>query len=244
MKAILPCAGYATRLYPFTLNKPKHLLKVQGKPIIEHVVSKIIELGEVDEIFIVSNKKFCPHFQTWLNTFKCNLPINLLNDNTVSNEDRLGQIGDIQFVIESENIEDDVIIVAGDNLFNFSLAESYKSFKEENKILNALYDVNSIESAKHLGIAIINNENKIIEFQEKSPEPKSTLASLGIYFFKKEHLPLLKSYLKDGNSPDKMGYFMEWLIKNHELKGHVYTEKWFDIGWVEALEEARREFRG
>lgn len=244
MKAILPCAGYATRLYPLTLNKPKHLLKVQGRPIIEHVINKIIELREIDEIFIVTNEKYYPNFKEWLNNFKCNFPINLLNDKTTSNEDRLGQIGDIQFVIETEKINDDVILVSGDNLFNFSLTEAYNSFKKEGKILNALYDVNSIESAKQFGIAIINENNKLIEFQEKPPEPKSTLASLGIYFFKKEHLPLLQNYLSKGNSPDKMGYFMEWLIKNHEPKGYVYKEKWFDIGWIEALKEARRDFKG
>lgn len=183
IKAILPCAGYATRLYPLTLNKPKHLLEVQGRPIIEHVVIKILELENIDEIFIVANNKFFPNFKKWLNTFKCNIQIKLLNDNTKSNEDRLGQIGDIQFAIRKENINEDIIIVSGDNLFNFSLKEAHDSFKKGNKILNALYNIDSIESARQLGIAVIDKDSRIIEFQEKSKNPKSTLASLGIYFF-------------------------------------------------------------
>lgn len=243
IKVIIPAAGYATRLYPLTFDTPKHLLDVAGKPIIEHVINKVIELEDADKIFIITNNKYYPNFKEWMENFSCKVPIKLINDYTVSNDDRLGQIGDIQFVIEKENIKDELLVVAGDNLFSFSLKDSYKTFKKEQKILNALHDVKSIKQARELGIAILNNNNRIIEFQEKSPNPKSTLASLGIYYFKKEHLAILKNYIEQGNNPDKMGYFMHWLIQNNELIGHVYKEKWFDIGWKESLEEARRVFK-
>jgi len=243
MKAILPCAGYATRLGDLTLDKPKHLLEVQGEPIINHVVRKVCELPSVDTIYIVTNAKFYPVFQDWLAGFQSTVPIMLLNDQTTSNEDRLGQIGDIQFVIGKKSIDDDVIVVAGDNLFNFSLIPSYNTFMKSGNVLNALYDVSSMDTARQLGIATLNATNEITEFAEKPEQPNSTLASLGIYYFQKHQVPMLGNYLASGGLPDKMGYFMEWLIQHHELSGHVYTEKWFDIGWQESLDEARLHFQ-
>ena len=150
IKAIIPAAGYATRLYPLTLNKPKHLLEVGGKPIIEHVIKKISELS-VDEIYVVTNLKYYIMFKGWLENFKCRIPVKILNDRTTSNEDRLGQIGDILFVIEKEKVDDDLLIVAGDNLFNFSLRPAFDFFQKNNLIVNALYDAKSLKIAKKHG---------------------------------------------------------------------------------------------
>ncbi len=244
MKAIIPAAGYATRLHPLTKDQPKHLLDVKGKAIIEHIIDKIEEIEDVDEILVVTNEKFFDNFQKWAEEFECDIPIRVFNDGTTSNDDRLGQIGDIHFALEKGNVDDDVMIIAGDNLFNFSLHGVKEVFYNKRSNVNALYDVRSRESAKQLGIATIDNEQKIVGFHEKPEEPKSTLASIGIYLFPKENVQLFSNYLNAGNKPDKMGYFMEWLIQNDELHGHVYTEKWFDIGWHESLEEARREFEG
>ena len=122
MKAVVLAAGYATRLYPLTKDQPKPLLEVAGKPIAEHIIRKIEEVDEVDEIFIVTNNKFSEHFSKWVNSFSSSKKITVVNDQTMSNEDRLGSLGDIQFVIEKHNVEDDILVVAGDNLFEFSLA--------------------------------------------------------------------------------------------------------------------------
>lgn len=244
MKVIIPAAGYATRLYPLTKNKPKHLLDVQGKPIVEHIVTKIEELPDVDEILIVTNQKFYANFVKWAKDYNGSLPLRIFNDGTTSNEDRLGQIGDIKFVLDQAKVDDDVLIIAGDNLFNFSLTHAHGSFIENRKCLNALYDVQTIEAARQLGIASIDSNSRIVRFAEKPQNPESTLASMGIYFIPQEKVNLFSEYLNAGKSPDKMGYFMEWLLENDELLGHVYTEKWFDIGWHESLEQARREYKG
>jgi len=244
MKAIIPAAGYATRLWPLTKETPKHLLEVKDKPIISHVIGKICELRDVDEIYIVTNGKFYPVFAEWLDGFSCRIPVRLLNDHTSSNDDRLGQIGDINLTLDHFKVDDDLIVVAGDNLFNFSLSNVYQLFMRKRSVVNALYDVKSIEFARHLGTVIVNSNGTFKEFQEKVPEPKSTLASMGIYFFPREKLGLLKDYLDEGNSPDKMGFFLSWLIAKEQVFGHTYTEKWFDIGWKESLEEARKEFEG
>ena len=243
MKAIIPVAGYATRLYPLTLDKPKALLELQGKPIITHIINKIQELQDVDEIYVVTNDKFYLNFKAWAENLDSPLEVKLLNDKTTSNENRLGQIGDIQFAINSEKIDDDLLVIAGDNLFNFSLLSIYNLFSEKKKCVNALYDIKSFESAKKLGIVKTNTGNKIIQFEEKPEHPKTTNVSVGIYFFPKNEVGLIKEYLDKNNNPDKMGYFMTWAIKNHDVLGYVYHEKWFDIGWKQSLDEARKEFR-
>jgi len=243
MKAIIPAAGYATRLWPLTKETPKPLIPIHGKPIIEHTIAKILELKEVDHIYVVTNQKFYTHFLEWRNTFSAPVPLKILNDHTTSNENRLGQIGDIQFVISQENlVNDDLLIVAGDNLFNFSFIEANSSFKIHNAILNPLYDAKSLKVAQEQGSVVINEDHKFIEFMEKAPAPKSTMISQGVYFIPKEKIKYFSEYLKEGNSADKMGYFMIWLLKKEPIYGHVYDKKWFDIGWKENLEIAKKEY--
>ena len=242
MNVIIPVAGYATRLYPLTKDKPKALLLVKEKPILEHIVRRIEKLPDINAISIVSNDKYYKNFQEWKEGFQSKIPIKVLNDGTKSNEDRLGQVGDIMFSISNEKIDEDLLIIAGDNLFNFSLLPACNFFKEKNAIVNGLWDSKSLEVAKQQGIAVRDESNKFVEFQEKDPNPKSTLTSLGIYFFPKEQVKLFKQFIEGGNDADKMGYFMIWLIKNSLVYGFVYNKKWFDIGWPTALERARNEF--
>ncbi len=244
MKAIIPVGGYATRLYPLTFDKPKALLKVKGKTIIGHIVRKIKEIG-ITEIYIVSNNKFYDHFHNWfLSSDACkDCKIKILNDNTSSNEDRLGQIGDIQFAIEEEKIDDDLLIIAGDNLFNFSLKESYDIFLEKKAFLNALYDIKSIDAAKQLGNIAIDDNLKVISFEEKPEKPKSTNVSLGIYFIPKDKVKCFSEYINEGRDTDKIGYFWTWVLeKGIDFYGYVYEQKWFDIGTLEMLELAQKEF--
>lgn len=242
MKCIIPCAGYATRLWPLTKDKPKTLLDVKGKPILEYIIKKVKEIKEVDEIFIVVNDKFYSNLDEWLKNFECDIPIKLFNDRTTSNENRLGQIGDINFAIEQGDADDDLLVVAGDNLFNFSLKQSYEFFRKKRAMVNPLYDAKSLKVAQEQGNASVDKNNRIVYFEEKPKKPKSTYISLGIYYFPKDRVKLIKEYLDEGNNPDKIGYFWIWAIKKYEVYGYVYNEKWFDIGWPESLEQTRKEF--
>ncbi len=245
MKAIITAAGYASRLWPLTKDIPKPLLEVKDKPIVEHIVLKAAEIPDVDEIFIITNAKFYSLFDEWLQEAKTriSLPVQLINDGTTSNDDRLGQIGDIYFALEKYGIDDDLLVVAGDNLFNFSLVPAYSAFLQQQRILNPLYESKSYKAAREQGSVVIDEEtSEFVEFMEKSPNPKSTLISLGIYFFPKGKLQLFRKYISEKNNPDKMGYFIIWLMQQEKVLGHVYTEKWFDIGWIESLEKARKEF--
>ncbi len=244
MKAIVLAAGYATRLYPLTKDKPKPLLEVAGKPIIDHIINKIEEIDEVDEIFIVTNAKFYNYFQGWLAEFDSNKKIKIINDKTTSNEDRLGSLGDVNFVIEKENIKDSVLIVAGDNLFEFSLKDFVESHKKHNKSAVALYDVQDKELAKLYGIVGVNQEGKMIEFEEKPLKPKSTLASTGVYIYPPHVLPMLQEFVKKYKNSDKAGNFLEWLHKKEHVYCYITKERWFDIGTLDQLEKAKKEFRG
>jgi glucose-1-phosphate thymidylyltransferase len=245
IKAIITAAGYASRLWPLTKDVPKPLLDVKGKPIVEHIISRICDIPDVDEIFIVTNAKFLPSFEDWLVGAKANIPVpvKLVCDGTTSNDDRLGQVGDIHFVLEKEKVDDDVLVVAGDNLFNFTLLPAFEVFQKTQRILNPLWESKSYRAARESGSVVLNEETgEFDEFLEKSPNPNSTLISLGIYFFPRHKINLIRQYIEGKNSPDKMGFFLMWLMQQEKVLGHVYNEKWFDIGWIEALETARKEF--
>ena len=246
MKGIITAAGYASRLWPLTRDTPKPLLEVKGKPLIEHIIGKIAEIPDADAIFVVTNSKFYSLFEEWLDSVNGNyrVPIKLINDGTTSNDDRLGQVGDMLFVMDKESINDDLLVVAGDNLFNFSLLPSYSAFiAGKSRILNPLWESKSYKAARESGSVVIDEETgEFVEFMEKSPTPKSTLISLGIYFFPRDKLQMIRRYVEEKNNPDKMGFFLMWLMRHEKIAGHVYTDKWFDIGWIEALEAARKEF--
>ena len=245
MKVIIPAAGYATRLWPLTKETPKPLLPIKNKPLIEHIIDNVLEIPAIDHIYVVTNAKFYGVFKEGADSMSFRVPMTLFNDGTSSNDDRLGQIGDIEFVIKKAKIDDDILIVAGDNLFNFPLKKAYVEFRKDKTILNSLYDIKSKEAASQLGVAISDKKGIIVGFEEKPAEPKSTLISQGVYFFPKEKILLLGKYIKEGNNADKMGYFMEWMLKDKQIvRGAIFEQEWFDIGWHEALSHARKEFKG
>ena len=243
MKAIIPAAGYATRLYPLTQFQPKHLLPIVGRPVLSYVIEKIEAIPEIDEIIIVTNNKYYKYFLLGMQGYKGRLPIKVINDGTTSNENRLGAIGDIKFVLDKEGIGDDILIIAGDNIFDFDLVKMHKFFLTipEPKALVSLYDVKSIDEAKKYGVVKTNGDGKITSFVEKPEKPTSTLASTAIYFYSKRVLPLIGKYLKEGNSPDAPGHFLQWLHKVRPVYGFVFDKEkhdWLDIGDLKCYELA------
>ena len=242
MDAIILAAGYATRLYPLTENTPKPLLYVAGKPIIEHIISKLEKIKSIDKIYIVTNDRFKQHFKKWLAGFDADKSIEIINDGTKSNEDRLGALGDVNFVINTKNIDNDVIIVAGDNLFDVSLIDVVNFFKKRKSNVIVLHDVNDFELAKYYGVVEVSN-NLVVNFKEKPPNPISTLVSTGIYLFSKKTISLIEKYIAQGNNPDKTGSFIEWLHKRKAVYSYVTDKKWYDIGSVEQLEKANKYYK-
>ncbi|MBI4451926.1 nucleotidyltransferase family protein [Candidatus Woesearchaeota archaeon] len=244
MDAIVLAAGYATRLYPLTKDKPKPLLDVAGKPIIEHIIRKLEKIGEINKIYIVTNAKFEQHFKDWLKNFDAERPVEIVNDGTTSNEDRLGALGDLHYIIQEKSINGDIILIAGDNLFDLSLPEVHNYFKKRKSNVVVLHDVKDMELAKQYGIVEIDHNNLVVNFVEKPTSPQSTLASTGIYMFPQKTIGLIKKYISQGNNPDKTGNFIEWLHKREKVSSYVTDKKWHDIGSIEQLERANKHYKG
>ena len=242
MDAIILAAGYGTRLHLLTENMPKPLLEAAGKPIIEYIINKLEELDIVDKIYIITNDKFEQNFKQWLNNFDAKKPIEIINDGTKSNQDRLGAIGDINHAINLKNLDNDIIVIAGDNLFELSLLDVANFFKKRKSNVIVLHDVKDIELAKHYGIVEVDNDT-IINFEEKPISPKSTLASTGIYLFPRKTIFLIKKYIDQGNNPDKTGSFIEWLHKRDVVYSYVSDKKWYDIGSIDQLEKANKYYK-
>ena len=242
MHAIILAAGYATRLFPLTENTPKPLLKVADKPLIEHIIRKLEEI-EVNHISIVTNDKFHKNFSEWIDKFESKAPIEVINDGTKSNSSRIGALGDINLVIEKKGIDDDIIVIAGDNLFELSLKEVSDIFRKRNHNCIVLYDVKDFNLARNYGVVKVE-DNIVTDFEEKPKDPKSTLVSTGIYLFPKSALGLVEKYISQKNNPDKTGDFIEWLHKREKVYAYITDKKWYDIGSFEQLEKANKEYKG
>ena len=245
MKVIILAAGYATRLYPLTLTQPKPLLPVAGKPMVEHVLDNLAAIEGIDRVYVVTNAKFAGQFQTWSDNYratKSKLNFTIVNDGSTDDSNKLGAIGDINFVLSSQGVDDDIIVVAGDNLFNQPLGDFGKFCREKNQPALAVYDVGNLEEIKKYNSISTDANGRITFFEEKPANPTSTLTGIALYFYPKATLPLIKQYVADGNNPDQPGRLVQWLYPRQA----VYTWKvpglWFDIGSKETLVEANQIF--
>jgi glucose-1-phosphate thymidylyltransferase len=245
MKVIILAAGYATRLYPLTLTQPKPLLPVAGQPMIDYVLDNLAPIGGIDRIYVVTNAKFAGHFQQWSTDYRANkakLNFTIVNDRSTDDTNKLGAIGDIHFVITSQNVTDDIIVVAGDNLFSEKLSDFGRFCREKNAPVLAVYDVGNLEEIKKYNAINLDGDGRITFFEEKPKNPTSTLTGIALYFYPKSTLPLIKQYIAEGNNPDQPGRLVQWLYQRLP----VYTWKvpglWYDIGSKESLEEANRIF--
>ena len=237
MKALILAAGYATRLYPLTLDTPKPLLVINKIPMIERIIEKILEIKAIDEIFIISNDKFFEKFSKWLQNYRHKDLIILVNDGTKSDESKLGAVGDINFTLNQYNIKEDILVIGADNLFEFSLNDVYDSFIKKGDTV-ILRDLGDLSLMSRYSVVDINKENKIISFVEKPNEPVSTLTSICVYFYKNDTLPLFKKYINEKRNPDAPGYFVQWLYKEKSVFGFIADGIWYDIGDIKSLNEA------
>jgi glucose-1-phosphate thymidylyltransferase len=245
MKVIILAAGYATRLYPLTLTQPKPLLPVAGKPMIEYVLDNLAPIGGLDRVYVVTNAKFAGNFQKWADGYqaaKARLDFTIVNDGSTDDTNKLGAIGDLHLVLTRERLDDDVIVVAGDNLFSEKLTDFGRFCREKNAPVLAVYDVGELEQIKKYNAISIAPDSRITFFEEKPKNPTSTLTGIALYYYPKSTLPLIRQYIAEGNNPDQPGRLIQWLYPRLP----VYTWKvpglWYDIGSKETLEEANRIF--
>jgi glucose-1-phosphate thymidylyltransferase len=244
MKALILAAGYATRLYPITKEYPKPLLRVGGKPIIEYILATLEAVEGIDEVFVVTNSKFFGQFRKWKKGFDSKRRITLVDDLTKNNSDRLGAIGDMNFVIKQKKINDDLLVVGGDNLFDGDLRNFLAAAKAYSKDpLIGVFDINNKAGARKYGVVQLNREKKIVSFQEKPQRPLSTLVAMCLYYFPKGRLKLIGAYLKQKeHKRDATGFYIDWLRKKVPVYGFVFHGRWYDIGDHSYFNKAKQQF--
>jgi len=240
VKVIILAAGYATRLRPLTDTWAKELLPVGGRPIIDRIVENAVEVPEVDEIHVVTNARKAPAFMEWGR----GRDVTIHDDGTTSNDDRLGAIGDILFVIDRAGLDDDLLVIAGDNLFEFDLRDLVAFWRSKGiASAVAVRDVGSLELASHYGVVELDDDGLMHSFVEKPADPVSSLAATATYLYHRDHARLIRSYLEGEHGADQPGRLVGWLHRHEPVYGWVFRETWFDIGNHEQLLEADNRLR-
>jgi glucose-1-phosphate thymidylyltransferase len=245
VKLIVLAAGYATRLHPLTLTQPKPLLPVAGKPMMEHVLDNLMPIDEIDGIYIVANAKFAAHFERWASEYKTGpraRAIEIINDKSTDDSNKLGAIGDMNLVIEQAKLIDDILVVGGDNLFSDSLGAFGDFCRERNAPVTGVYDVGDLNEIKKYNSIEVDDEGRITYFEEKPEQPKSTLTGIALYYYPRSVLPLIKKYVVEGNNPDQPGRLVQWLYPRMPFYVWRVPGIWFDVGSNETLEEANKIF--
>jgi len=234
VKALVLAAGYATRLRPLTDTIPKPLLPVGGRAMVDWILDRIAETS-ADEVHLVTNARFAADFERWAD----GKDVHVHNDGTTSNEDRLGAIGDIAFV----GLDDDLLVIASDNLFDYSLADYEQYWRAKGGSCVAVHDVGDLELAKKYGIVDVDAHDRITDFIEKPEDPPSTLAATATYLYRRDHAALVPTYLAEGNPADQPGNLVAWLYEREPVFAYRFAGEWYDIGDQAQLLEADNRVR-
>lgn len=244
MKVVVLAAGYATRLYPLTLTQPKPLLPVAGKPMVEYVLDNLAPVGGIERVYIVTNAKFARHFERWAEGYTAahGLEFSIVNDGSTDDSNKLGAIGDLELVLRRENLDDDLIVVAGDNLFSEPLTDFGRYCREKNAPVLGVYDVGSLEDVKKFSCIELDESGRISKFEEKPQQPRTTLIGIALYYYPKASLPMIRQYIAEGNNTDQPGRLIQWMYPRTPVYSWTVPGTWYDIGSKETLEEANRIF--
>lgn len=246
MKAIVLAAGYATRLRPLTDSIPKMLLPLAGRPMLDYLLERVEAVDEIDGIFVVANARFAGDFGRWASQRSGRVGVAVLNDGTTSNEQRLGAIGDIRFTIEEAGLADeDLLVVAGDNLIEYSLEDFVRFWREKGNrgAAIAVRHVADRELIKQYGVAELDADERVVSLEEKPAAPRSNIAVTAAYLYRPEHTALIDRYLEEGNPPDAPGNYVVWLYQRAPVYGYRFEGGWMDIGDPKQLLEADNRLR-
>ena len=241
MDALILGAGYATRLYPLTKDRPKPLLPVGGLPILERICRQLAELTDLDTIHIVTNHTFAEPYEKWLQDYglrRVPPPLLVLHDDgTTTPDNRLGAIGDLRFVLERAKIDTDLLVIAGDNLIDASLGDFVRTGRSKGATVG-VKDFHDPAKVSLYGVVELSPDSRIVGFEEKPPRPKSSLVAVGLYYLPRKTLPLVARYLEEGHSKDAPGYYLQWLVTQTPVYGHVLQGDWYDIGDLDSYRRA------
>ena len=242
MKCIILAAGYATRLYPITENFPKPLLDVGGKTILDWLIDDIDKSGTVNEYIVVSNHKFVDHFNKWAADSRHNITV--IDDGTTSNENRLGAVRDIELAYKRLSVPEDCMVIAGDNVLDFSLTRFIDYFREKNASAVMRYYEPDTARLKKSGVLSIDGDSKVTEMAEKPDEPKSHWCCPPFYIYKAEDIGRISEALSDGCGYDAPGSLVAWLCKKAEVYAFEMPGKRYDIGNIESYTKIKNEYKG
>ncbi len=242
MKCLILAAGYATRLYPLTENIPKPLLEVKGKTILDWLVDDIDTSGLVDQYVVVSNHKFVHHFEKWADGKSQSIIV--LDDGTSTNETRLGAVKDIQFTIDELKLDDDLLIIAGDNVLDFSLVKFIQYTQEKKTSCIMRYFEPKLQKLQKSGVIVVENDGLVINMQEKPEKPLSTWCCPPFYFLAKKDVPLVEKGIEAGCGTDAPGSFIAWLYKKVRVYAMRMPGKRYDIGTLESYEQIKATYGG
>ena len=223
MKCLILAGGFGTRLYPITLNKAKALLEYQGKPLLSHIVDKV---PQVIDIFVSCNKKFEADFHRWQKTI--DRQVEICVEDVRTEEQMRGAVGSLNYWVSLKNITEDLMVIAGDNYFEFELAKFIASYNGNNALV-AIYDIGDKSKASQFGVVSLEG-HKIVEFEEKPAKPRSSLIATACYILPLRVFPLLSSYCSEGKQRDNLGSFIAYLMDKDEVYAYPFTELWLDIG--------------
>jgi glucose-1-phosphate thymidylyltransferase len=236
MKAVVLAGGYATRLWPITKHRPKMFLPVGDSTVIDQIFAELEADDRVDEVYVSTNERFADDFRDHLADSEFDKP-RLTVEDTTEEDEKFGVVGALAQLFDRENITDDTLVIAGDNLISFGVSDFVDFFEAKGASTLAAYDVGSRERAKSYGLVELDGE-QVVDFQEKPDDPKSTLVSIACYAFTAETIPRLDEYLESGNNPDEPGWFVQWLQEREPVYAYTFDEAWFDIGTPESYLEA------
>ena len=240
MTSIILAAGYATRMYPLTLNYPKPLLEVGGKKIIDWLIEDLEKAG-VERTVVVSNHKFISKFQAWAEGRE---NITVLDDGSEDNDHRLGAVKDIEFAIEEANIDDDIVVLAGDNVLNFSLSSFIEYGRKRKTSCIMRHEEKDENKLRKTGVIEINEDELVLNMEEKPKEPKSNWAVPPFYYYTKEDKDLIKEGIASGCGTDAPGSFVSWLVKTRPVHAYRMIGERFDVGSIEGYEKIKKEYKG
>lgn len=242
MKCLILAAGYATRLYPLTENYPKPLLEVRGKTILDWLVDDIDTLGVVDEYVVISNHKYAHHFDAWAKTKK--QKISVVDDGTVSNETRLGAVKDIQYAIDALGIDDDMLVIAGDNVLDFSLTKFIQYAKEKQTSCIMRYFEPEYKKLLKSGVVTVDDDDRVLNMTEKSSTPATNWCCPPFYYYTKADARLVQKGIDSGCGTDAPGSYIAWLCKQSAVHAMQMPGKRYDIGDLASYEKVRSEYTG
>ncbi|MBI4231099.1 MAG: nucleotidyltransferase family protein [Planctomycetes bacterium] len=244
MKVLILGAGYATRLYPLTATRPKPLLTVADRPMLEWILEGLSAVEGIDRGYLVTNERFARQYAAWLRDAKTPWPVELINDGSTSDQDKLGAVGDLQLAIEKKSIRDDLLVMAGDNLLRMDMGAFAREFARRHETLVALKDVTGSPMIRRYSVVTLDADRRIIDFEEKPAYPQSSLIAICLYLLPGAELPLVERYLSEGHNRDAPGYYIQWLHRVTRVYGHVFKDLWFDIGDIDSYNEANRVYQG